>query len=103
MLDENNAAAKKIKCTFFAKEIESLNFQLSKGGTVPVERKIDKIAQMKQPENITEVRSLIGSMNHFFLFNSNSAATTERFRDPKKKHSRFEWRDAHSRTFAEMK
>ena len=46
MFDENNAGAEWSKCTFFAKEIEWLGFQLSNEGTI--EQKIDCIDKMKQ-------------------------------------------------------
>ena len=53
VLNDNNAAVKWSKCTFFVQETELLWFRLSKKGTVPVERKITSIVNKKKLETIT--------------------------------------------------
>ena len=56
------------KCTVFGKKIEWLGFKLSKTGAVPVERKAETKLKTKRLENISDIRSLIGSMNQFIRF-----------------------------------
>ena len=81
VLNENNAAVKLSKSTVFAKEIEWLGFKFSNTGTVPVERKSESDQNMKRPENISDLRSLIGLMNQFIRFIPNMVAATELFCD----------------------
>ena len=83
--------------------IEWIGFKLSNTGTVPVERKSESIQKKKRPENISDIRSLIGSMNQFLHFIPNKADATEPFRDLMKKSSRFEWTSKHEKAFGLMK
>ena len=62
ILDQNIAAVKWSKNTFFVKELELVGFLVEKTGTIPVELKVGSIMKMKQPENITDIRSLIQSL-----------------------------------------
>ena len=57
---------------------------------------------MKQPENKTDIRSLIGPINQFIRFILSLDATTEQFRSLMKKHSRFEKRVVHEKAFQQM-
>ena len=57
VLDANKAAVYWSKCNSFVKEINWLRFRLFTKVTVPIERKVDSIARMKRPENITNIRS----------------------------------------------
>ena len=58
--------------------------------TLQVERKIESIIKMKRPENISVVRSLIGSFIQFLCHIPKWVLTTERYPNlMKKKHSRF--------------
>ena len=90
VLNTKNAAVVWSKCTFFVQEIEWLGFRLSNKGTVPLERKVESIVNMKNLENNIDIRSLIVSINHFSRFIPNLAETTKPFRKLMKKHSSFE-------------
>ena len=48
--NDNNAAVKSRKCTFFVKEKELLVFRLSNKITVPVDRKIELNNKLKEQE-----------------------------------------------------
>ena len=58
---------------------------------------------MKKPDNFSDIRSLIGSMNQFIRFIPKLAAATETFRDLMKKHSIFEWEGKHDEAFEMIK
>ena len=89
VLIENNAAVKWSKDTKFAKDSEWLGFKLSNKGTAPVERKVGSILRLKKPENIINIRFLIGSMNQVIRFIPKWADAAELFRDLLKKHRLF--------------
>ena len=103
VLNRINAAVEWSQCTFLVNEVEWLGFRLSNKGTVPVERKIESNVSMKKPENVTDIRSLIGSINQFIRINPNLTATTELFCNLLKKHYRFEWSSNHEKAFSETK
>lgn len=53
------------KCQFFRPQIKYLGQIIDKNGIRPDPEKIKAVQNLKVPENISEVRSLLGSINHY--------------------------------------
>ena len=88
MLNDNNEAVKSLKCTVFAEKNEWLAFKLSITGQYRSKEIRNPFKKKKRPENVSDIRSLIGSMNQFIRLIPNMADATMPFRDLMKNHSR---------------
>lgn len=62
---------KKSKCVFLAKEVTYLGYVVSREGIKPDMTKVNAIIKMRQPQNISELRSFLGTVNFFGRFIKN--------------------------------
>ncbi|XP_058975615.1 uncharacterized protein K02A2.6-like [Musca domestica] len=79
------------KCQFFQKQIKYLGHIISKDGIKPDPIKIAAVQNLKTPENVSEVRSLLGSINHYGKFVNNMRTLRKPLDDLLKKDAKFEW------------
>jgi hypothetical protein len=56
------------KCSFFEKEIDFLGFTINKDGLKPCQSKLEVIKNLPEPTNISQLRSVLGSINHYSKF-----------------------------------
>lgn len=93
----------KDKCCFGVTEISFLGFQLSHEGIKPDPEKVRAIKELKTPENVSEVRRLLGMANHLARFIPNLASKTEPLRQLLLKDSEWVWGPAQEQSLAYIK
>jgi len=62
------------KCSFCKFEVDALGHKVTNKGLLPIDKKIEAINQLKQPENITELRSFLGMVGYYRSFIKNYAS-----------------------------
>ena len=80
-LDDEGLAIKWEKCTFSIHNIEWLGFKIDAKGTTPLIHKFDAIRNLKEPNCIKNIRSLMGSINQFNKFIPNLPSLSTPFRE----------------------
>ena len=80
-LDDEGLAIKWEKCTFLTHKIERLGFKIDAKGTTPLINKSDAIRNLKEPNCIKDIRSLMGSIIQFNKFIPNLASLSTPFRE----------------------
>lgn len=76
-LRKNHLTLKPTKCSLFQTKIDYLGREVSAEGVRPGKRKIDAVLQMKEPENIREVRQFLGLSGFFRKFVNHYANIVE--------------------------
>lgn len=56
------------KCSFYDTEVEYLGFKISRDGVKPLEDKVEAIKKLQVPSNVSELRSLLGSIVYYRVF-----------------------------------
>ena len=64
-LGEHGARLKREKCEFNMREVQYLGWIISADGLKPVPKKVAAVVGMRDPTNVTELRSLLGSVNYY--------------------------------------
>ena len=64
-LGEHGARLKREKCQFNMREAQYLGWIISAAGLKPVTEKVAAVISMRDPTNVTELRSLLGSVNYY--------------------------------------
>ncbi|XP_037821229.1 uncharacterized protein K02A2.6-like [Lucilia sericata] len=90
-IDEFGFRLKFEKCQFFKNQIKYLGQIIDSVGVRPDPEKIKAIQDLKVPENISEVRSLLGSINHYGKYVPNMKKLRKPLDDLLKKDSIFKW------------
>ena len=103
ILDNKNMAVKWEKCAFFQKEIEWLGFKISNSGVKSLVGKSDSIKNLPNPKNISELRSIFGSINQYMKFVPNLSSLSSPLRPLLEKKSVYQWNDEHTKAFEELK
>lgn len=102
-IDEFGFRLKFEKCKFFKSEITYLGQVIDKHGTKPEPDKIKAIQHLKTPENISEVRSLLGSINHYGKYVQNMRNLRKPLDDLLKKENVFKWTADCQKSFDDFK
>ena len=98
-LDDEGLAIKWEKCTFLTHNIEWVGFRIDAKGTTPLIHKSDAIRNLKEPNCIKDIRSLMGSINQFNKFIPNLASLSTPFRELMQKNKPFKWSTVHTEAF----
>ena len=91
ILYENGLKLNKTKCEFFKKSIHYLGYKIDASGIHKTHDKIKAILKAKQPQNITELRSLLGLINHYNRFIPNLATIVKPLNRRLRKSEQFKW------------
>lgn len=94
---------KKSKCVFLAKEVTYLGNVVSKEGIKPDKSKIDSILQMQQPQNVSELRSFLGTVNFFGKFIKNLSSLLSPLYYLLRKGTEWEWGPECEQSFSQVK
>ncbi|XP_064458842.1 uncharacterized protein K02A2.6-like [Ornithodoros turicata] len=82
---------KKEKCAFFKQEVEYLGQIVSKEGFRPSPKKISAILNMPEPRNVSELRALLGMIQHYNRYIPGLADICSPFHELLRKESRWCW------------
>lgn len=61
------------KCVFGVTEVQYLGYTINKGGSKPLEDKVEAIQQMHLPRTVKELRRFLGIINFYRRFIRNAA------------------------------
>lgn len=67
-LSDNGLTLNKEKCVFCAEELEWLGVKISSKGISMLPDNIKAIEEIREPKDVTELRSLLGLLNHYAKF-----------------------------------
>ena len=65
------------KCAFMHNEVIYLGCKINKDGIFPVKEKTDAIKRVKEPTNVSELKSFLGVLNYYYRHFQNFADTLE--------------------------
>ena len=90
-IHESGLKLNKTKCEFRRDEVKFLGMQISKNGIGVDEEKLEAIQQLKQPTNVTELRSLLGMVNYLCRFVPHIQERLRPLNDLLKKDTAWNW------------
>src|SRR5207249_3844252 len=79
------------KCKFGEQNIEFLGHIIGRDGIKPDPEKIEKIKNLKAPNNLTELRSVLGLCSYYRRFVKNFSKIVKPLNKLLKKHIKYEW------------
>ncbi|XP_064470252.1 uncharacterized protein K02A2.6-like [Ornithodoros turicata] len=82
---------KKEKCAFFETEVVYLGQIVSKDGFRPSPKKISAILDMPEPTNVSELRALLGMIQHYNRYIPGLADICTPFHELLRKDTRWKW------------
>jgi len=91
------------KCCFFKEEVEVLGHVVSKNGLKTIKSKVDAVSKWIKPENISELRSFLGSVGYYRKFINNFAMIAAPLYKLLRKNVPFIWEDIHQNSFNKLK
>jgi len=91
------------KCRFFKEEVEVLGHVVSKNGLKTIKSKVDAVAKWIKPENISELRSFLGSVGYYRKFINNFAMLAAPLYKLLRKNTSFVWEKEHQSSFDKLK
>ena len=98
-LDDANINLKLDKCTFAAKNIEWVGYNLSQKGVAPINSKVQGISERLRPTNLKQLRSFLGAVNQFNKFILDLAKLCFPFRTLLKRDNEWNWKEEQERAF----
>ena len=102
-LQRHRLKLKLSKCQWAKTEIKYLGFIVNRHGIKPCEEKVKAIRALRAPENVRQVRGVLGMASYYRRFIPNFAAISEPLISLTKKHARFKWTDECQGAFEEIK
>ena len=102
-LQKHNLRVRRDKCQFMKDNIVYLGYVLCAEGVKPDPEKLRAIREMREPQNITEVRSLCGFVNFYSSFIPNCSEVLRPLYQLTKKGVNFRWDSACSQAFKRLK
>lgn len=98
-----NLRLKRSKCHFACKSVEYLGHVVSADGVLPTTHNVSKLINMKTPECISDVRSLLGTTNYYRRYIPNYAALMRPITRLLKKTETFIWEAEQQEAFTFVK
>lgn len=98
-----NLRLKRSKCHFACKSVEYLGHVVSADGVLPTTHNVSKLINMKTPECVSEVRSLLGTTNYYRRYIPNYAALMRPITRLLKKAETFIWETEQEDAFTLVK
>jgi hypothetical protein len=91
------------KCVFFKSEIEFLGFIISKDKISVSNERVEAIRLSARPQNVSELRGYLGTLNFLRRFIPNLANLTTVFGSLLKQGNRWNWSGEHEHAFMEIR
>ena len=93
----------KQKCLFNQSELEFLGHKIGRGGTSPHPNKVKAIVDLEQPNNVSELRSVLGMVNHLGHYLPHLSTVTKPLNDLLKQDSVWNWGYEQEDAFTKIK
>ena len=100
---KHNLKLKLTKCQWAMEEIKYLGFIVNRQGISPCEDKVKAIKSLQPPENVRQVRGLLGMMSYYRRFIPRFAQIAEPLVGLTKKYARFQWSQECQIAFDQLK
>ncbi|MCP3661664.1 MAG: hypothetical protein GY696_04070, partial [Gammaproteobacteria bacterium] len=102
-LREHGLKVKLKKCMFAASSVIYLGHRISKEGIQPNDKKVKAVKEMRSPENVSEVRSVLGLFGFFRRFIKGFTQIARPILRLLKKTNAFIWGELQEASFQELK
>jgi hypothetical protein len=90
------------KCRFLSTSIDFFGQVFSEAGIQPDPKRVTDLLNPPRPQNVHEVRSLLGMANYSSKYIENVATITTPLRELTKKNAKFEWNETHQKAFDQL-
>ena len=100
---EKELTLNRTKCEFNKDHIEFYGFIFGLDGVSPDPKKVEAIQQARTPENVKEVRSLLGLTNYVSRFIPQYADITKPLRDLTRKDAQWKWTETEENALRKLK
>ena len=91
------------KCLFSQSELEFLGHKIGREGTSPHPNKVRPIVDLEQPSNVSELRSVMGMVNHLGQYLPHLSTVTKPLNDLLKTDSVWNWGYEQQEAFTKIK
>ena len=91
------------KCQFVKKAVNYLGYHLSSNGVSPQSQKVEAIMKLKEPVNVSQLRSLLGIFNFYRRFIERYAELVEPLQRLLKKNVQWSFGDSQRQAMRELK
>lgn len=98
-----NLTLKLNKCTFLARTVDYLGYEVTEEGTRPGRHKIEAVSNFQVPDDVHGVRRFIGLASYFRKFISNFAVIARPLTHLTKKSAAWRWGEAQQEAFDTLK
>jgi hypothetical protein len=102
-LQEHGLTLNDSKCEYNKPEVEFYGMVFSGKGISPDPKKIQAISELEPPQNVSEVRSLLGTLNYVAKFIPDFATVCEPIRRLMRKDAEWEWSEDQQKSFQSLK
>ena len=102
-LRKHKLKLKLTKCQWLKTEIKYLGFIVNRYGVSPCEEKVRAIKSLRPPENVRQVRGLLGMTSYYRRFIPGFAKISEPLVELTKKYARFKWSQECQKAFTHLK
>ena len=102
-LEEAGITLNREKCEFYKDRVKFLGHIIDASGIRPDPDKVKAILSMPEPTNVSEVRRVLGMVNHLSKFSPKLADLTEPLRALLSKKNAWSWTEIHHRAFLSLK
>ncbi len=102
-LKEYNLKLKLSKCQWAMKEITYLGFRVNEYGIAPCPDKVEAIKTLRPPENVRQIRGLLGMASYYRRFIPKFADIAEPLVALTRKYARFKWSSECQSAFERIK
>ena len=92
----------KSKCRFLSSSLDFFGQVFSEAGIQPDPKRVTDLRNAPRPQNVHEVRSLLGMANYSCKYIANFATITTPLRELTKKNAKFEWNETHQKAFDQL-
>lgn len=101
-LDDAGLRIKFEKCQFLQPEVKYLGFKIDKKGIYPLQDKLESVRKAPRPQDVSQLRSFIGSINYYGRFIENLAVKLHPLYNCLEK-GKFEWTSKCEEAFNNIK
>src|SRR5277367_3572717 len=102
-LDSVGLTVKESKCRFGVDSVKYLGHIIDKDGLRPIPDRVEAIAAMPPPENVSQLKSLLGMINYYAHFIPRVSTVLAPMHQLLKKNKRWEWSASCQQAFDEVK
>lgn len=102
-LQEAGLTLKRDKCTFFADSVKFLGYKINRDGIHMTEEKVRAINKAPRPENVSELKAFLGSVNYYSKFLPNYSEVAHPLYQLLRGNVRWNWTESQNIAFEKIK